>query len=524
MNFFIHIRKYSEGGKRSIFLVNTVCLAKQQAESIRSMLSFEVTVLCGENNVDNWVLSDWLKVVEENQILVATAQVILDAVKRSFLKLEQINVMVFDECHHGRKDHPYHELMKQFKDIPTRNVRIIGLSGMLIGNDNKIKPDKVEEELRKLEATYESTVITVNNLDDHANVLMCSTNAVEGVVRFQKQPTPPSVDAIVGILEAAQEKLKAVTFSNYTTISPKSLRPTIPKKVKELILMLKDFKYQASEMGPYGGYLTLLNNLIQFELIKRFCDTERHREVVRYCITVTERCISEIELGFGINRKDSSVVLKNSSHKVDRLIALLRQKFTDPNRERDLQCIVFVKQRSTAKAIYHVLKALASFDPSSFPIVPDFMVGVNNELPESIEALLSTNYNSITLEKFKNRETNCIVSTSVLEEGIDLQMCNLVVMYDKPDTYRSYVQARGRARVNNSTYVVLVDDGSINDFLEKVKTWREVDKELKSQLLMKTLDREPPSEEEIQSERGDCWPPFIIPSSGACLNNLNSVR
>lgn len=502
--------------------MNTVCLAKQQAESIQSLLPYSVSVLCGEQNVDYWSLPDWEKVLEENEILVGTAQVFLDALKRQYIKKDQINVIVFDECHHACKSHPYHEIPKQLGNFPE-SLRIIGLSGMLIGISNKIKPCTVPEELLKLEATFQSTVITVNNLDDYKNVLLCSTNANEGFLRFSREALHPCIAGIARMLENFEQKLQGVTFENYITIHPKNLRPTTPRKIKDLILMFKDFHYQAIEMGPYGGYLSLLSTLIQLELIKRWSDTQKYRQVVQSCITIVEQCINRMERELGLRRDDPTTILKNSSHKVRQTVSLLKQKFNDPNREKNLQCLVFVERRSTAKALYHLLKALNIYQ-ADFPIKPDFMVGINNEMPESIEAILSTNYNSITLEKFKNKETNCIVASSVLEEGIDLQMCNLVVMYDKPKTYRSYVQARGRARVDNSNYAVLVEDDKIDDFKKKVIIWREVDKTLKRELLMKTLDREPPTEENIQREREEVWEPFVTPISKSKLNNLNSVR
>lgn len=110
----------------------------------------------------------------------------------------------------------------------------------------------------------------------------------------------------------------------------------------------------------------------------------------------------------------------------------------------------------------------------------------------------------------------------MLEEGIDLQMCNLVVMYDAPVTYRSYIQARGRARVDRSKYVVLVEAGDEEKFRNKVQNWRDVDGKLKDLLLLKTLDREPPSEESIQMEREDCYR-FETRISKSILNNCNSV-
>jgi endoribonuclease Dicer len=230
-----------------------------------------------------------------------------------------------------------------------------------------------------------------------------------------------------------------------------------------------------------------------------------------------------MEKEIGLSRNKSSAILQNSSHKVQRLFKLIQMKFNDPNRSKDLQCLVFVERRSTAKALYHALKAYAADNPD-FPIIPDFMVGINNEMPESIEAILNHNFNSIALEKFSRKETNLIVTSSVLEEGIDLQICNLVIMYDSPKTYRSYVQARGRARVDSSDYVVLVDSENFNKFQGKVVNWRSVDKKLKEDLVCKTLDRQAPTEEEIEMEMESPWEAFVTPISKSVLDNSNAVR
>ncbi|CRK99124.1 CLUMA_CG012128, isoform A [Clunio marinus] len=515
-------KTYSDGGKRSVFLVNTNCLAKQQAEKISNELSFNVALLTGEQNVDYWDHLQWKKTLDENEILVSTAQVILDAIKQSFIKKEQINVIIFDECHHGRKDHPYHEIMKQF-DEKQFNVRIIGLSGMLIGNNNKLTPVMVKDELEKLEATFISTIITVNNLDDYKNVLLCSTKAKEGYVLFNNQDVCPLVSKIMSMIEEKIKYLKNVKFENTISIDPKTLNPSIPKKVKSLIAFFNDFEYQSNVLGVYGGYLSLLSTLIQLELIKRNCNTQKKRQVVKACITITEMLINKMKLDLKLDEKDGNKIFEHSSIKFKQLLKLLKSHFNDENRSDDLQCIVFVERRSTAKIIYHMLKAYALEDPD-FPIIPDFMVGINAGLPESIENILNNNYNTLTLDKFQRKETNCIVSSSVLEEGIDLQMCNLVICFDTPKTYRSYVQSRGRARDReNSVFAVFNEQGNLERFRKKVANWQEVDIEIKQRLLMKTLDRLPPSEEYIQNEREEIWPPFKTPISGSVLNNVNSV-
>lgn len=77
-------------------------------------------------------------------------------------------------------------------------------------------------------------------------------------------------------------------------------------------------------------------------------------------------------------------ILINLSSKMKTLIGVLKSKFTNPDRIVDFQSLVFVKRRFSAKCLYWVIKNYAELD-CDFPIIPDFVVGVNSELSEQIE-------------------------------------------------------------------------------------------------------------------------------------------
>ncbi|CAO1407677.1 unnamed protein product [Diamesa hyperborea] len=519
-------KKLSDGGKRSLFLVNTTQLADQHANSIRSYLHYKVAVWTSEiGNRKGWNKEKSLDEFEKHHIILATSQLILDAIKHSYISLSQINVIVFDECHHGRKNHPMHELMKQFKYLtPENQPRVVGLSGMLIGIDSTIEPDTVEDELKALESTFLSTVVTVNRLEDFKNVLLYSTNPNENFIRFE--PTTPQADdfvkEIIDIVGDIRMKLSLFKIDSIVTIDPATLRKTKPKKLKEFALLFEYFRYELGEMGLYGGYISLKCILVQFKQMKK--NPQQHHkihEIASYCIDKTKDLIKMIEETLVLEHLTTDKILKNLSSKMKTLIGVLKTKFTNPDRLVDFQSLVFVKRRFSAKCLYWVIKNYAELD-GDFPIIPDFVVGVNSELSEQIE-FVDVNYCSKeTLNRFRNHETNVIFTSSVLEEGIDLQMCNLVVMYDKPDTFRTYVQTKGRARIRNSDYIVLLESCNVTKFLLKRDLYDEIDRNIKKVLIGKTCDRML-NDEDIEKERLEVWTPFITQKEHSVVNNVSSV-
>ena len=57
--------------------------------------------------------------------------------------------------------------------------------------------------------------------------------------------------------------------------------------------------------------------------------------------------------------------------------------------------------------------------------------------------ILNMKQNEI-MKQFREGLCNLLIATSVLEEGIDIPVCNVIIRFDKIRTYCDYVQTKGK--------------------------------------------------------------------------------
>ena len=132
-------------------------------------------------------------------------------------------------------------------------------------------------------------------------------------------------------------------------------------------------------------------------------------------------------------------------------VLLLHQYLTlTYEKPTDAKCIIFVKRRKTARLL---LKLLSQIGTSHMR--PDLLIG--SMRGDFGDVKISFRQQVITLMKFRNGEVNCLIATSIAEEGLDIPDCNLVIRFDLYDTLIQYIQSRGRARHANSKYIHMVE-------------------------------------------------------------------
>lgn len=119
--------------------------------------------------------------------------------------------------------------------------------------------------------------------------------------------------------------------------------------------------------------------------------------------------------------------------------------------------LIFCNSKLIAKILYNLLYEMSKHCAELDYLGVQFTVDrVADPLTETKEAEAEHRKQEEVLKRFRMHDCNLLIGTSVLEEGIDLPKCNLVIRWDPPTTYRSYVQCKGRARATNAYHIIMV--------------------------------------------------------------------
>ena len=206
----------------------------------------------GEMGVDGWAKDRWEREFNESNVLVMTAQIFLDLLHRAYIRLPQVNLLIFDECHHARKNDPYKKIMQFFTDgsgcSSEVHPKIMGLTASIV--NGKVKSsDEINFELRELEHTLRSNCVTSRDED----VGKFAAKPMEEVLTFSNETNNDKTKLITTL---SDEVLKSGI--NFLCDCRVSSRDESLKKFA--ISALKECQDTLDELGPWAanevaGYL-----------------------------------------------------------------------------------------------------------------------------------------------------------------------------------------------------------------------------------------------------------------------------
>ena len=100
-------RALGNSQRLAFFVVDVSTLVYQQFAVLEHNLDQPIDRFCGEMNIDSWDKGAWAVHFEKNMAIVCTADVLYNCLSRGFITIERINLLIFDEAHHTKKNHAY---------------------------------------------------------------------------------------------------------------------------------------------------------------------------------------------------------------------------------------------------------------------------------------------------------------------------------------------------------------------------------------------------------------------------------
>lgn len=190
----------------------------------------------------------------------------------------------------------------------------------------------------------------------------------------------------------------------------------------------------------------------------------------------------------------------------DKVEVLVRELSSSPENTTG---IIFACQTATVAVLAHILSILPS-TRSRFRVGSMFGTSrIKTRKRDVGELYREDDYNH--LKEFQEGELNLLVATDVLEEGIDVPACNLVVCFDPPTNLKSFIQRRGRARAQESRLVMIMSEESSPNHIE----WDELEMEMKQKYEDESREIDHLAS---QDEKTPEIPPFRVAKTGAQLD------
>ncbi|NXU55966.1 IFIH1 protein, partial [Turnix velox] len=479
-------RRASEPGK-VIVLVNKVQLVEQHLRKEFSPFLkrwYKVTGLSG----DSQLKISFPEVVRRNDVIISTAQILENSLLTAAKEDEEdFSLIIIDECHHTQKEGVYNNIMRRYLSEKRKNRKLAKENKPLIpqpqilgltaspGVGGAKSYSKAEEHILQICANLDARrIMTVK---EHASQLRDQV----------KEPYKKTVIADDKRRDPFRERIiKMMTeIQNYSQLYPKSEFGTQPYEqwvIREEKRAAKEEKRKervcAEHLKKYNDALQI-NDTIRmvdaYNHLNSFYKEEKSKKTVTNENDDDEPAVSKQDetdkflIGlFNAKKKQLKELARMPEYENEKLIQLrntLMEEFTKAEEPRG---IIFTKTRLSAFALLQWIEENPKFEEVG--IKAHYLIGAGHN---SETKPMTQNEQREIMDKFRAGSVNLLIATTVAEEGLDIEECNIVIRYGLVTNEIAMVQARGRARADESTYALVASVASGAIEREDVNIFRE---------------------------------------------------
>ncbi|XP_032211637.1 interferon-induced helicase C domain-containing protein 1 isoform X1 [Mustela erminea] len=503
-------KKASEPGK-VIVLVNKVPLVEQlfRKEFEPFLKKWYHTIgLSG----DTQLKISFPEVVKNYDVIISTAQILENSLSNSEkgeddgVQFSDFSLIVIDECHHTNKEAVYNNIMRRYLKQKLKNNKlkkeckpviplpqILGLTASP-GVGGAKRQAEAKDHILKICANLDACTIktvkeNIHQLKDQIKE-PCKKFAIADDTRED-----PFKDKLLEIMNKIQSFCQMSPMPDFGTQPYEQWTTQMEKKAaregnrKERVCAEHLRKYnEALQINDTIRTIDAYNHLEAFyndEKEKKYAvqedesdesgedgdgggDEDEDDEKKPLSLDKTDRFLMDL---FFENRRMLKKLAENPKHENEKLTKLrntIMEQYT--RTEESARGIIFTKTRQSAYALSQWITENKKF--AEVGVKAHHLIGAGHS---SEFKPMTQNEQKEVISKFRTGKINLLIATTVAEEGLDIKECNIVIRYGLVTNEIAMVQARGRARADESTYVLVAHSNSgviereiVNDFREKM--------------------------------------------------------
>ncbi|MBY9008115.1 MAG: DEAD/DEAH box helicase family protein [Candidatus Lokiarchaeota archaeon] len=412
-----------------IFLAPTKPLVNQHCELFLNLTTLESESL---KSITGTISPKKRKEIWDNiKISFMTPQVLQNDIISNNYSLEDVSLIIFDECHRAIGDYAYCFIAKKYINI-SKYTQILGITaspGTTKEKINKIKENlfienieirtENDSDVRPYVHNVEQEWIQVNLPEEFLGVLNILSDKLKFIYKFLKK----------------MEFISSININKITRSDLLDLNKEINHRItstyddNEKYQLFKAKKFQANAIR-----LSHMMELLETQGINALGEYFK-KNIEKLKKNTANKSLKELFRDKDINK---AIILTNKIQsegiihpKIDKLREIIHKQLDQIPESRIL---VFCHYRDSINNIIKI------FDKDEVIHAHKFIGQANKGTDKGLTQKRQINI----LKEFKEGIHNTLIGTSVAEEGLDIAECDLVIFYDVvPSAVRS-IQRRGR--------------------------------------------------------------------------------
>lgn len=322
-------RASGHGKKTAFFIVEKLALCFQQFTVLESNLEHPIAKIHGDLAGMTNTKEFWESQFSDNMAVVTTAQVLLGCLNSGFISMKNINLLIFDEAHHAKKNHPFAKIIRGHymrEPVASERPRLLGLTASPVDAQTR----DMRAAAAELEAMLCGEIATVSNEVLSRSLQM--RQLVESVENF-KRLIPPEESRTALWHEVSAQASKNTLFDaalDFTMEASSTLGPWCADRFWSLLLADSEIAKLVAKSEGDGQDRTVksINDAVSAVYrVRELIGSHHFEPVVRSTLHI--------------------------SSKVEALWQVLDSEFRCRGASR---CIVFVEKRYTAVLVADLLQ------------------------------------------------------------------------------------------------------------------------------------------------------------------------